>query len=231
MTKLQVRHAPALSILSANLDDLLSLPDPEAAESLNTWMSALKRVEEVYEVSYGQRLVIIRHFEERNLWRYLIDPDTDLQFPNLTAWLSSGFIGCRRVNMDAHKDGHALSDVPPEKLIDMPKSSIRVLKHVSTEVRNLPDVLEAAKAGEDALLEKLEIDHSTQHIETRKPLRFSPGRSGAKIVEQAILWAMEHDIAGSRDEALVRMAETALHEWQLDEELKTMPIEELRACP
>jgi hypothetical protein len=228
MNTLQVRHAPApLAILSANLDELLSLADPEAAESLNTWMGALRRVGEVYEVSYGQRLVIIRHFEERSLWRYLMDPDTDLPFPNLSAWLSSGFIGCRRVNMDAHKDGQKLLDVPPEKLIDMPKSSIRVLTGVSTAVRNLPDVLAAAKAGDDVLIDKLDKEHPQQHIESRRPLRFSPGRSQLKVIEQAIAWALDNDIAGSRDEALVRMAETALEVWKLDEELKTMPKDEV----
>jgi hypothetical protein len=222
-----VRRAPGpLAILSANLDDLICLPDPEAAESLNAWMGALKRVEEVYEVSYGQRLVIIRHFEERGLWRHLTDPDTDLPFPNLTAWLSSGFIGCRRVNMEAHKDAQALADIPPEKLIDVPKDNIKVLKQVSTAVRNLPDVLEAARTGDDRLLKKLEREHPAQHIETRKPLRFNPGRTGAGIVEEMIAFALENDIAGSRDEAIVMAAETALDQWKLDIELRSEPVEE-----
>lgn len=230
VSALQVRHAPSpLSILATNLDDLLALADPEAAESLNVWMAALKRVGEIYEVSYGQRLVIIRHFEERSLWRYLTDPETDLPFPNLTAWLSSGFIGCRRVNLEAHKDGQALSDVPPEKLIDVPKSSIRVLKQLSTGVRNQPDVLEAAKRGDEKLLEKIEAEHPLQHIEGRKPLRFNLGRSQAKTVEKWIAYALENDIAGSREEAIERACERALYDAELDEELKRMPPDEVRA--
>jgi len=230
MTTLQVRRAPSpLTILSANLDELLGLADPEAAESLNVWMAALRRVEEVFEVSYGQRLVIIRHFEQRSLWKYLTDPDTDLPFPNLTAWLSSGFIGCRRVNMDAHRDARALADVPPEKLIDVPKSSIKVLKQVSTEIRNLPDVLEAARRGDDSLLEKLEAEHPQQHIEGRKPLRFNLGRSQAKTVEKWIAYAIEHDVAATREEAIERACEMALYDVELDEELKSMPKDEVQA--
>ena len=119
---IEVRHAPKpLAILSANLDDLLALADAEAAESLNAWMAALKCVEAVYEVSYGQRLVIIRHFEERSLWQYLIDPDTDQTFPSMTAWLSSGFIGCRRVNFEALRTGKALADVPAAKVARHPQ--------------------------------------------------------------------------------------------------------------
>lgn len=224
MNTLQVRHAPGpLAILSSNLDELLALADPEAAESLNAWMGALRRVEEAYTVSYGQRLVIIRNFEERGLWRHLTDPDTDRPFPNLTAWLSSGFIGCRRVNMDAHRDSHALADVPPKNLIDVPKSSIGVLKQLSTAVRGLPDVLEAAKGGDEKLIEKIEAEYPDQHLEQRKFLRFNPGRAGAKAVEEAIAWALDHDIAGSRDEALVFAAETALNQWKLEVELREMP--------
>jgi hypothetical protein len=224
---MQVRRAPGpLAILSSNLDELLALADPEAAESLNAWMGALKRVEEVYEVSYGQRLVIIRNFEERGLWRYLTDPDTDQVFPNLTAWLSSGFIGCRRVNMEAHKDARALADIPPEKLIDVPKSNIHTLTQLSTAVRNDPGILAAARnLSQDDFLEKVEKEQPNQHLEVRRPLRFNPGRSGAKIVEEVITYALEHNIAGSRDEALVRMAETAKNQWDLEDELRSMPAE------
>lgn len=221
----QVRRAPGtLTILSASLDDLLQLADPEAAESLNQWMGALKRVEEVYEVSYGQRLVIIRHFEERSLWRHLIDPDTDLAFPNLTAWLSSGFVGCRRVNMEAHRDAQALSDLPSGKLIYVPKGSVKVLKLLSTSVRNDPEVLEAARTMKPEEFEaKVERDHPMQHIESRRAVRFSLGRSQAKTVEKWIAYALEHDVAGSREEAIERACEVAMHDAELNEELRSMP--------
>lgn len=221
MTELLVRDAPEpMAILSRRLDDLLSLPDADAAEHLNSWMGALRRVEEVYTVSYGHRLVIIRHFTERELWSYLIDPETEMPFPNITAWLSSGFLGCRRTNMEAHRDALELHDVPASKLVSVSKDNIKVLKLLSTQVRNQPDVLEAARTlPRDEFEEKVEVEHPTQHIERRTPMKFTPGRSWARTIEKAIAWALEHDIAGTRDEALLKMAETALNDWQLDEEL------------
>ena len=220
-----VRARTAFEIVSVNLSDLLALPDSEAAERLNERMWAWDFVARVYQRSYSERVIIIREFERRHLWRSLIDPDSGMPFTSLTAWLScSDFLGCRRVNFDAHRDVKFVQDVPAEKLIDVPKGNIRILGQLSPAVRTDQKVLEAAKSlPKKQFLDKLEKDHPNQHFEGTVDFRFSPGRAGAKSVEEAITWAIEHDIAGSRDEALVRMAETALHEWELDEELKSMP--------
>jgi hypothetical protein len=228
MTILQVRTRTLFEIVSTNLSDMIALPDPEAAEALNTRMAALDQIHRIHERSYAERGIIAREFETRHLWAHLIDPETGISFPHLTAWLScSDFLGCRRTNFEAKADMKELSDVPADKLIDVTKDNIKVLKLLSTSVRNQPDVLEAAKSmPQNEFLAKVEKEHPTQHLEVRRFLRFKPGRSGAKIVEEAIAWALEHDIAGSRDEALVRMAETALDEWKFYGDLKAMPAEE-----
>jgi hypothetical protein len=220
-----LRVRTPVDIVSTNLSDLISLPDPEAAEALNTRMAALDQIHRIHERSYAERGIIAREFELRSLWRHLIDPDTGLSFPHLTAWLScSDFLGCRRTNFEAKADMKELADVPADKLIDVSKDNIKVLKLLSTSVRNQPDVLEAAKRlPQDKFLAKVEREHPSQHLEVRRVLRFSPGRSGAKVVEEMIAWALEHDIAGSRDEALVRAAEAALNEWKLEQELSEMP--------
>ena len=220
----------AIAILSTNLSDILALPDEKAAVELNQRMAALEWLDRIHEVSYAERLIIIREFERRKLWQHLIDPDVGQPFPHMTAWLSSGFLGCRRVNMEAKRTGEMLSDVPAEKLIDVPKANIHVLTQLSTAVRNDPAILEAAKTlPQKQFLEKLEKEQPLQHLEVKSDLRFNPGRTGAKAIEEAIQWALEHDIAGSRDEALVRMAETALKDWQLDDELAHMPADEVEA--
>lgn len=218
----------ALEIVSTNLADLLALPNDQAAIRLNERLSALDFIHRIHERSYGERAVIIREFERRKLWAELLDPDTGVKFTSLTAWLScSDFLGCRRVNFEAKKTGEMLSDVPAEKLIDVPKGNIHVLTQLSTQVRNDPTILEAARTlPQKQFLEKLEREQPLQHVEVKGDFRFSPGRSGAKTVEEAIQWALEHDIAGSRDEAFVRMAETALNEWMLDQELAEMTVED-----
>lgn len=228
MNSFQVRARTPMEIVSTNLSDLIALPDPEAAGALNTRMAALDQIHRIHERSYAERGIIAREFERRSLWAHLEDPETGTTFANFTAWMScSDFLGCRRTNFEAKADMKELSDVPADKLIDVTKDNIKVLKLLSTSVRNQPDVLEAAKTmPQDKFLAKVEREHPSQHLEVRRVLRFKPGRSGAKVIEEMIAWALEHDIAGSRDEALIRAAETALDSWKLDEELRSEPAEE-----
>lgn len=222
-----VRVRTTFDIISTNLSDLIALPDDKAAAALNERMGVLDQIHKIHERSYCERGIIAREFERRELWRHLVDPDTRTQFSSFTAWMScSDFLGCRRVNFEAKKDIEDLQDIPFDQLKDVSKGNIKVLKQLSTHVRQQPEILESAKTlPQNEFLEKIEREHENQHLEVRRPLRFSPGRSEVKIIEEAIAWALENDIAGSRDEALVRMAETALKDWQLDKELAEMPDE------
>lgn len=222
-----VRARTFFEIATTSIGDLIAMPDPEAAEALNTRMGALDQIHRLHERSYVERGIIVREFERRKLWEHLIDPETDQRFPNLTAWLScSEFLGCRRTNFESKRDMELLQDVPTAKLIDVPKGNLKVLTQLSTAVRNQPDILEAAKTmAPDEFLEKVEKEQPHQHIEARKVMRFSPGRSWARSIEETITYAQEHGIADTRDEALLRMAETALNEWKLEQEIRDMPAE------
>jgi hypothetical protein len=207
---LQVHDALiAIATVSRNLPMLIALPDPDAAEALNQRMQLLDMIDAAHTVSYSQRLVIIAEFTRRSLWRHLIDPEVGEPFPHVTAWLSSGFVGCRRTNMEAKRDAESLADVPTSQLIDVPKASIKVLTGVSTAVRNLPEVLEAARNGEEKLLEKLERDHGDQHLEGRKPLTLRLSRSERKVVDDWVEYAIAEDIAATTTEAIVRACEYA----------------------
>lgn len=225
MTDLQVQARTSYEIASTNLSDLLAMPDPEAAEALNTRMGALDHIQRIHERSYSERGIIAREFERRNLWAHLIDPLTEQPFTTFTAWMTcDDFLGCRRTNFEAKKDMEMLQDVPTAKLIDVPKGNLKVLTQLSTAVRNDPGILEAAKTlPPNEFLEKVEKEQPHQHIEAKRVLRFSPGRSWAKVIEETIDYAIENGIAGNRDEALLRMAETSLNEWKLEEEIKDMP--------
>jgi len=226
MENLKMRDALLpLDSINLNLSDLLALPDPEAAEALNTRMYVLDQIHRIHERSYSERGIIAREFERRSLWKHLVDPETFEAFPNLTAWLScSDFLGCRRTNFEAKRDIELLADVPAEKLIDIPKGNLKVLTQMSTAVRNDPGILEAAKSLlPNEFLEKIEKEQPSQHIESRRPLRFSPGKSGAKVIERWIAYALDHDLVGTRDEAIVRACEMAMNDAQLDEEMESIP--------
>jgi hypothetical protein len=218
---IQVRHAPeGLAILAVSLSDVIALPDPEAAVALDARMGVFEQVQRLHERGFAERTIIVREFETRSLWKHLTDPDTGETFPHLTAWLScSSFLGCRRVNFEALRTGKLLADVPSYKLIDIPKSTLHTLSQLSTQVRNEPDVLEAARTMKpDEFLEKIEAERPQQHIEARAPMRLTPGRSERKIIERWLAFALAHDIAGSLTEAVVKACERCL----LDEELNEL---------
>lgn len=231
MTDLQVRARTPLDIVNINLSDLIALPDEKAAPALNERMAALDLIHKIHERSYAERGIIAREFERRKLWQYLIDPDTQTPFASLTAWMScSDFLGCRRVNFEAKRDMEILEDVPSEKLIDVPKSNIKVLTQLSTKVRNEKGVLQDAKdLPQNKFLEKLEQENPDQHLELRKSFRLNPGRSDARVIDKWVEYAIEHDIAGSATEAIVRACEIAIHDAELDEELRNMKDEEVKA--
>lgn len=211
----------ALTVVSPDLPSLIQLPDERAAVALNDRIIAWNVIDEAHERSYAERGLIAIQFEKRSLWQYLEDPDTQTPFANMTAWMScSRFLGCRRTNYESKRDMELLQDVPTDKLLDVKKSNLKVLQQLSTSVRNDPSVLEAAKT--DKLLETIERDHPNQHIQTRKPIRINPERDGAAAIDKWVTYALEHDMAGSQTEAIVRACEMALHDAELDDELEAM---------
>jgi hypothetical protein len=225
---LQVRPRTPLEALTGNLSDLICLPDPDAATALNERMAALDLIHRVHERTYPETGIIAREFERRQLYKYLVDPDTGVPFSTFTAWAScSNFLACRRIIFESKRDMEMLQDVPADKLIDVPKSTIKVMTQLSTAVRNDPGILDAAKTlSPNKFLEKVEREQPLQHLEMRKPLRLNPGRSEAKIIGAWIDYALNHDIAGSPTEAIVRACEVAMHDAELDEELAAIPVEE-----
>lgn len=221
MPELQVRVRTDIAILNESLESLIALPDDRAALELDKRMDAWEQIDRLYEYSYSERGEICRQFEKRGLWKHLLNPNSKEPFNSFSAWMASGAVGGRRINFESLRDVRDLQDVPAEKLRGVPKSNVKILKQLSTAVRNQDAVLEAAKTlPQEQFLEKVEKDHPDQHIEGRRALRFSPGRSGARKVEEWIRYAIEHDLAGNRDEALVMACEEALANALLDERLE-----------
>lgn len=218
MNTLSMRHTSPLDVLSVNLSDVISLPDPEAAEELSHRMSLWVRVEELRERSYIERGIIAREVERRSLWRHLDDPETGFPFTSFSAWMGCrDYLGCRRTNFAAKADVKLLeSDVPLGHLVQITdKGNIKTLIEMSSADRKDPAVLAAAKTlDNEQFLAKVEKERPNQHLSVRRMHRSSLGRNESDDVEQAIEWAIEHEIAGSPSEALHRMAVTALEKWK-----------------
>lgn len=202
-----------MNLALTDLSTLLALPDPEAAEALSERMAMLDQVHRVHERSFYERGVIALEFERRQLWRHLVSPETGDPFPSLTAWISSGFLGCRRTTFEAKKIMTMLADVPPERLAGVPTGTLYELTKLSTAVRNDPRILAAARRlPKDVFLAHVSLVHVDQHVEPTETLRFSPVLSGAKLIKEWCEYAVENDLAGNRDEALVMACEAALRE-------------------
>lgn len=209
-----------LSILGSSLASIIALPDIDAAGLLHERMKLFARVEQIHEWSFYERGVIALQFETRQLWKYLIDPATDQPFTSLTAWISSGQIGARRTTFEAKRVLTLLADVPREKLAGVPKGNLWEMTKLSTAVRNSPVTLEAARRlPREEFVAATAREFPGQHIEPREEMRFNPERGGAKIIEEWLEYAIDHDLAGSRDEALVQACEAALREARQDEEV------------
>lgn len=229
MKSLQVQVAPdPLAILAVNLSDVLALPDAEAAIALNDRALLHAKIERLYTLSFAEVGIIAREVERRHLYRHLINSDTGKPFVYFNDWTKAiNSIACRRTIFAAKRVIAKLEDVPPEKLVDIPPSNLYTMTQLSTAVRNDPAILEAARTlPREQFEEKVEREQPLQHISPLSPLRFHANRPDRKIVEETITWALNHDIAATRDEAFVRACETALNSWQLDDELAHMPIEE-----
>jgi hypothetical protein len=217
--QLQVQNA--LTSFDATWDTTVALPDPEAAEALNARFALWNQMEDLQRRrSFAERGLIILEFERRNLWQHLVNPDTESPFTSMNAWLScSRFLGCRRTNYAAKRVLKQLEDVEDKsKLIDVPSASLHVLTGVSTAVRNLPEVLDAAKEGEDKLLEALDQKHPMQHIQTHRNMLLRLTRDERESVNRWIEYAIESDLAASPSEAVVLACESALQDVPEDKE-------------
>jgi hypothetical protein len=129
----------------------------------------------------------------------------------------------------AVRDVKELSDVPESDLKEMSPANIHVVKQLSSAVRSDPRVLQAAKTlSSEKFVQQLQSEHPSQHLETRKTLRFRPEESAAETIEQALAMA-ESRGAKTRDEALETVAVEALQAWQFEEECSKLEAEVLEA--
>lgn len=228
----QVQIAPdPLSILTVNLSDVMELPDADAAVALHNRALLYARVERIYTQGFTEVGIIAREVEQRHLYQYLTDPNTGEPFSCFSAWAESvRAIACRRTIFAAKRVIAKLEDVPKDKLIGIPSSNLYTLTQLSTAVRNDPAILEAARTlPREKFEEKLEREQPNQHIEVHSPMKFHFGRSQRKAIEAWVEYAMSHNLAGTREEAVAWACEEAIDNALIDERLDSMPANEVIA--
>jgi len=204
--------------LSAKLETLLSLPDEECATALQARRRAWDEVDRLAPLSYGERGQIALAFERRALWSYV-------GFHSFDDWLSRGSDASRTTMYAAWRAARELEQDVPD-LAGIPRQTVNTMVGLSSNVRSDPETVAAAKTMAPAEFEDhIATRHPDQHIERRTPMKFRTTQSQAAEIEQGIQKAISKG-ASSREEALAWCAHEALHQWELDDELERIALEE-----
>lgn len=153
--------------------------------------------------------------EERHLYRFVVDEEVGDYFVSFDKYLKDTLPNSWSYVRDALRAVKELKDVPFADLLEMKRCNIQQLKSVSSNVRVLPEVIEAAKKlPEKQLVEKLNHDYS-QALEVNKPVVMAPAGDVDEL-EEAIRMAMELEDCRSRQEALKAIAVDYIQEHALE---------------
>jgi hypothetical protein len=159
------------------------LPDNQAAEALR---SILLNLEGAEECIFARRGLALLMFEERELYKEFVDPEYGVPFASMDRWLKISLPKSWRYCTDAKNTILAVrAEIQPKDLFDIKRCNLEQLKKVSSSVRILPEVVQAAKVlPEKEFISELNEKYD-QHLERHVPLVMAPAEVCATF-EQAV---------------------------------------------
>ena len=205
-------HNSIADFLRVDWARMRSEPAPEAADELRAILGALDGIEDKVFALRGMACLLI---EERQLWSEHEDPEVGQPFASFDRWLKAAAPKSWSYCRDAMRVVKELGADFPD-LLRIRRCNLEQLKRVSSNVRHLPAVIEAAKTlPEKAFVEKLNRDHA-QHLEVKQPVAMASAEDCAEF-EAAIARAMERG-ATTRAEAIKDIAVNYLLDFPISEE-------------
>src|SRR5271157_5720703 len=161
--------------------------------------------------------LVLEEIERRELWPFDKSPTLEgIPCHSMDDWIHRASGTSNGTAYAALQAGRTLSHIPAEERAEIPRCNQQVLSKLSPAVSGDAEVLEVAKHGSnEALLDKIEKDHPNQHVETKRPMRFSPEHSARKIIDKAIAMCMAIEECG-RDEALERICELYVEDFKYE---------------
>ncbi len=171
-----MRDAISHQLPTPDFDSIRAM-DPEQASKpvldiLRTVEAADERIESLTRQVYALRGAAMKIAEEKKIYTQFMDEEVGKPFRSLDRWNKILFPKSWRYNAEALATISKLPDVPMEQLVSMPRCNMVMLaNNVSSNVRALPDVLEAAQTlSEDEFIGKLSRDHgqALERAVTRK---------------------------------------------------------------
>jgi hypothetical protein len=185
----------------------LMAPEPAAAR-LGAVLRALDTIEEQSFAVRGEAMLLI---EERDLYRYVIDEEVGDYYQSFDKWLKDTLPRSWGYCRDALRARKELKEIPFDAFGKMKRCNIEKLKEVSSSLRLLPEVIEAAKnLPEKQFVEKMNRDHA-QHLEVKRPVMMVASPDAAKF-DHAVEMVMAVEEC-NRDEALIHIAELIEQEY------------------
>jgi hypothetical protein len=154
---------------------------------LRTMEAADERIESLSRQVYALRGAAMKIAEEKKIYEHFIDDEWGEPFRSLDRFNKATFPKSWRYNQEALATISKLPEVPMEQLVSMPRCNMVMLaNNVSSSVRALPDVLEAAQTlSEDEFAAKLSTEHG-QHLERKETLKFTYSKGEAEMVKLAL---------------------------------------------
>ena len=181
----------------------IRLQAPEvAAVSLRAILTAYDPIEKTVFALRGMAMLLI---EERELYRFQVDQEVGDYYVSFDKFLKDICPNSWGYCRDALRAVKELKDMRFEDLLQIKRSNIEQLKKVSSSVRLLPDVVQAAKSlPEKDFVAKLNNQHA-QHLDVKQPIAMAPAEDCDEF-ETAIALAMVCEHCSCRAEAIKAVA-------------------------
>ncbi len=185
-------------IPSPDFDRIRAITHEDASKPvvdiLRTVEAADERIESLTRQVYALRGAAMLIAQQKEIFKFFIDDEWGEPFRSLDRFNKAMFPKSWRYNAEALATIQKLPDVPMEKLVATPRCNIMTLTQVSSNIRALPDVLEAAQVlTEDGFIGKLTREHN-QCLERVQTLKLSYPAADMEAVKTYLRW-----VAGKAD--------------------------------
>ena len=185
-----------------NWTQLRALEPERAAAVIGVILKSLDAIEEKAFAVRGEAMLLI---EERKLFRFVVDDEVGDYYQSFDKWLKDTLPRSWGYCRDALRTRKECREISYADYVQIPRCNSEQLKKVSSSLRALPAVVEAAQTlPEKAFGEKLNRDHA-QHLEVKQPVALAPAGDVAEF-ESAIEMAMLVEHCDTRADAIKAIA-------------------------
>ena len=196
-----------IGAISHNEPNALRTPDWLSLKLLAPEVAAvglsaiLKRLDSIEEQAFALRGEAMFLIEERNLFRYILDEEVGDYYQSFDKWIKDTLPRSWGYCRDALRARKELRDIPFDDFGHMKRCNIEKLKEVSSSVRLLPEVIQAAKQMPEKQFVAAMNEKFNQHLECKTPVVMAPADDCAEF-ETAVEMIMVVEDCHSRAEAL-----------------------------